>query len=73
VDCGLLVRLHDMHVDCCTVIDFERYVIRELGEVESGNSGVQLSSDIVTRVMRQLDGTQTSPGTMFKEDYKGCY
>jgi hypothetical protein len=38
VDCSLLVRLRDMHVDCCPVIDFRRFVIREFKEVESGNS-----------------------------------
>jgi hypothetical protein len=51
-DCSLLVRLHDMHVDCCLVIDFGRFVIWELGEVEFGNSGIQLSSYTVMRVTR---------------------
>jgi hypothetical protein len=40
VDYNLLVRLHNMHVDCCLVIDFGRFVIREFGEVESRNSGI---------------------------------
>jgi hypothetical protein len=42
--------------------------------VESKNSRIQLSNYIVTMVMRQLDGAQTGPGTMFKEEAsKGCY
>jgi hypothetical protein len=63
-----------MHVDCCPVIEFERFVIREFGEVESRNSGIQLSSYTFMRVMRQLGGAKTSPGTVFKEEAsKGCY
>jgi hypothetical protein len=74
VDCNLLVRLCDMHVDCCLLIDFKRFVIREFGEVESENSGIQLSSYTVTMVMRQLHGAQTSPRTVFREEAsKGCY
>jgi hypothetical protein len=74
VDCSLLVRLCDMHVDCCPVIDFGRFMIREFGEVESENSGIQLNSYTITTVMRQLDGAQTGPGTVFKEEAsKGCY
>jgi hypothetical protein len=61
VDCSLLVMLRDMHVDFCPVVDFERFVIREFGEVESGNLGIQLNSYIVTTITRQLDGAQTSP------------
>jgi hypothetical protein len=39
-----------------------------------GNLGIQLNNYTFTRVMRQLDGAQTGPGTMFKEEaYKGCY
>jgi hypothetical protein len=42
--------------------------------VESGNSGIQLSSYIVMRVMKQLDGAQTGLGIVFKEKVsKGCY
>jgi hypothetical protein len=42
--------------------------------VESKNTRIQLSSYTVTTVMRQLDGAQTGPGTMFKEEAsKGCY
>jgi hypothetical protein len=42
--------------------------------VESENSRIQLSSYTFTRVMRQLDGAQTGPGTVFKEEAsKGCY
>jgi hypothetical protein len=49
-------------------------VIREFGEIESGNSGIQLSSYTVTTVMRQLDGAQTGPRIEFKEEAsKGCY
>jgi hypothetical protein len=74
VDCSLLVRLCDMYVDCCPVIDFERFMIREFGEVEFESSRIQLSNYVVTRVMRQLDGAQTSPSTVFKEEaFKGCY
>jgi hypothetical protein len=74
VDCNLLVRLRDINMDCCPVIDFERFVIREFKEVESRNSGIELNNYIVTRVMRHLDGAQIDPGTMFKEEaYKGCY
>ena len=73
MDCSLLVRLRDMHVDCCPVIDFGRFVIREFEEVESRNSRTQLNSDTVKRVLRQLDDAQTSPCTVFKEEaYKGC-
>jgi len=50
VDCSLLMRLCDMHVDYCPVIEFGRFVIREFGEVESGNSGIQLGSYAFTRV-----------------------
>jgi hypothetical protein len=35
VDCSLLVRLCDMDVDCCPVIEFGRFMIQEFGEVES--------------------------------------
>jgi hypothetical protein len=74
VDCNLLVRLRNMHVDCCLVIDFGRFVIWEFGEVESEKLGIQLSSYTITRVMRQLDGAQTGPGTVFKKDaFKGCH
>ena len=74
MDCSLLVRLHDMHVDCCPIIDFGRFVIREFGEVESGNSGIQLNSYTVMTVMRQLDGAQTGPRIVFKEETsKICY
>ena len=74
MDCSLLVRLCNMHVDCCLVIDFGRFVIREFKEVESGNLGIQLGSYTVTTVMRQLDGAQIGPGTVFKEEAsKGCY
>jgi hypothetical protein len=56
------------------VIDFRRFVIQEFMEVESGNLGIQLSSYTFTRVMRQLDGAQTSPGIVFKEETsKGCH
>ena len=50
VDCSLLMRLCDMHVDCCLVIELGRFVIREFGEVESGNPGIQLGSYTFTRV-----------------------
>jgi hypothetical protein len=60
------MKLHDMHVDCFLVIDFRRFMIREFVEVESANSGIQLNSYIVMTIMRQLDGAQTGPGTMFK-------
>jgi hypothetical protein len=50
-----------MHVDFFPVIHFGRFVNREFEEVEYGNSGIQLSSYIVTRVVRQLDGAQTGP------------
>jgi hypothetical protein len=74
VDCSVLVRLHDMHVDCCLVIDFGISMIQEFGEVESRNLGIQLSSYTFTRVMRQLDGAQTGPRTVFKEEAsKGCH
>ena len=74
MDCNLLVMLHNMHVDHCLVIDFRRFVIQEFGEVESRNSRIQLGSYIVMRVMRQLDGAQIGPVTMFKEEAsKGCY
>ena len=49
VDCSLLMRLCDMHVDCCPVIEFSRFVIWEFGEVESGNSGIQLVRYAFTR------------------------
>jgi hypothetical protein len=61
VDCNILVRLHDMHVDCCSSIDFERFMIQEFGEVESKNSGIQLNNYTFMRVMRQLDGAQSGP------------
>ena len=74
MDCNLLVRLHDMHVDCYPVIDFRRFVIWEFKEVESGNLGIQLNNYTFTRVMRQLDGAQTGSGIVFKEEAsKGCY
>jgi hypothetical protein len=74
VDYSLLVKLCDMHVDCCLVIDFERFVIREFREVESENSRIQLSSYTFMRFMSQLDGTQTGLGIVFKhEASKGCY
>jgi hypothetical protein len=63
VYCSLLMRLRDPHVDFCPVIDFRRFVIREFGEVESKNSGIQLSIYTFMRVMRQHDGAQTGPGT----------
>jgi hypothetical protein len=65
VDCNLLVRLHDMHVDCYPIIDFGRFVIREFGEVESEKSRIQLNSYIVTKVTRQLDRAQTGPRIVF--------
>jgi hypothetical protein len=40
VNCSLLVRLCDMHVDCFSVVDFERFMIQKFGEVESRNSGI---------------------------------
>jgi hypothetical protein len=40
VDYNLLVRLCNMHVDCCLVIDFGRIMIWEFREVESGNLGI---------------------------------
>jgi hypothetical protein len=74
VDCSLLVRLHNMHVDCCLVIDFGRFMIWEFGKVKYENSRIQLSSYTITRVMKQLDGAQTGPKTMFKEEAsKRCY
>jgi hypothetical protein len=71
VDCSLLVRLRDMHVDCCPIINFERFVIQEFGEVESKNSRIQLSNYTATRVMKQLDGAQTSPKNVFKAKLPG--
>jgi hypothetical protein len=54
--------------------DFGRFMIQEFGEVESRNSGIQLNNYTFTRVMRQLDGAQTGPGIVFKEEAsKGCY
>jgi len=50
VDCSLLMRLCDIHVDCGPVIEFGRFVIREFGEVESRNLGIQLGSYAFTRV-----------------------
>jgi hypothetical protein len=72
VDCSLLVRLHDIHVDCCPVTNFGRFVIREFKEVESENLGIQLSSYTVTMFMRQLDGAETGPGIVFKEEAFKC-
>jgi hypothetical protein len=57
-----------MHVDCFPIIDFRRFVIWEFREVESRNSRIQLSSYIVTRVMRQIHGAQSGLGTMFREE-----
>ena len=68
MDCSLLVRLCDIHVDCCPVIDFGRFVIQEFRKVESRNLGIQLRSYTFTRVTRQLDGAQLHPGTVFKEE-----
>jgi hypothetical protein len=45
-----------MHIDFCLVIDFEKFMIREFGEVEFENSGIQLKSYAFTRVKTQLDG-----------------
>ena len=59
MDCNLLVRLCDIHVDCCPVIDFGRFVIREFGEVEFKNSRIRLESYTFTRVARQLDGVRS--------------
>jgi hypothetical protein len=45
VDCSLLVRLCDMHVDCCPVIDFKRFMIQGVwggGIWELKNSTQQL-------------------------------
>jgi hypothetical protein len=61
VDCNLHVRLRDMHVDYCLAIDIERFMIQEFGEVEFGNSRIQLRSYTIMMVMRQLVGAQTSP------------
>ena len=73
MDCSLLVRLHDMHVERCPVIEFGRFVIRKFEEVESGNSRIQLRNYTFSRVTRQLDGAQPGPRTMFKEEAsKGC-
>jgi len=44
------MRLCDIHVDCGLIIEFGRFVIREFGEVEFGNSGIQLESYTFTRV-----------------------
>jgi hypothetical protein len=61
-------------MDCCPVIAFGRSLIREFREVESRNPRIQLNNYTFTRVMMKLDGAQTGPGTMFKEEaYKGCY
>jgi hypothetical protein len=74
VDCSLLVRLHDIHVDCCPVIDLGIFISREFKEVNSKNLGIQLSNYTSMRFMRQLDGSQNSPRIVFKEDAsKGCY
>ena len=62
-----------MHVDCCLVIDFGKFMIQEFGEVESKNFGIQLKNYIVMTIMRKIDGAQPSLRTMFKEDSKGCY
>jgi hypothetical protein len=40
----------------------------EFGEVESGNSRIQLGSYTFMRVMRQLDGALPGPRTIFKEE-----
>jgi len=74
VGCSLLVSLHDMHVDCYPIIDFEIFVIWEFEEVESENLRNQLNSYTIAKVMRQLDGAESGPGIVFKEEYsKICY
>jgi hypothetical protein len=50
VDCSLLVRLRDMHVDCCAIINYERFVIRIFGEVKSWNSEIRLGGYSIMRV-----------------------
>jgi hypothetical protein len=63
-----------MYVDCCTIIDFGRFVIWEFKEVESKKLGIQLNNYIITTIMRQLDGAQTGRVIVFKEEAsKGCY
>jgi hypothetical protein len=63
-----------MHVDCCPVIDFGRFMIQEFRGGGIWELGIQLSNYTITRVMRQLDGAQTGLGTVFKEEAsKGCY
>ena len=45
----------------------------EFGEVESGNSRVQLRKYTLSRVTRQRDGAQLDQGTMFKEEASNKY
>ena len=68
MDCSLLVRLCDIHVDCCPVIDFGRFVIQEFREVEFGNLGIQLRNYTFMRVTRKLDGANPGSETAFKEE-----
>ena len=69
MDCSLLITwLRDMHVGCCLIIEFGRSVIQEFGEVESGNSGIQLRKYTFTRVTKQLVVAQPSLGIVFKEE-----
>ena len=68
VDCSLLMRLCDIHVDCGPVIEFGRFVIREFeggGIWELGNPTRKL---LPYEGLRQLDGALPSPGTVFKEE-----
>lgn len=60
MDCSVLVRLRDMQVDCCAVIEFN--------EVEFRNLGIQLRYYTFMRVTKQLDGITPGPGTIFKEE-----
>lgn len=41
-----------MHVGCCAVINFGRFVIQEFGKVESENLGIHLMNYTFTRVTR---------------------
>lgn len=50
---------------------FRRFVIRNIVEVESGNSGIHLLSYTYMRITRQLDGALLGPRTVFKEECFG--